>query len=77
MSGYDRAVWDAKERVTKSLVRASAAMPISEIHDVAGDVDTLNKAWDALTDQLVRKIAAMRETIDHLHGKLAEERKPR
>lgn len=63
--------------MTKSLVKAQSEMPISAINDVAFDVDSLNKAWGELTNQLVRQREVMRETIDDLHRKLADERKVR
>lgn len=52
MSGLDRAVWDAKMRATKAL----CGLPDCDGRDeMASAIDGLNKAWEALTDALVRQ----------------------
>lgn len=70
MSDYDRAVREAKDRVTNALCR----MDVPD-HDVAKAVEDLNAAWDELADALVRQREVMRETIDNLHHRLAEMKK--
>lgn len=72
---YDRAVWDAKERISKTLCDLQLDPPRARAVDVAQDVDNLNKAWDELSNALVREKKVMRDTIDYLHRELAEARK--
>jgi site-specific recombinase len=76
---YDREVFDAKHHATQCLCRLITSnkdgQPIGTVDDVASALDRLNKAWDALTDCLVRQREERDRRILSLIDELAEARK--
>jgi ribosomal protein L29 len=80
---YDQKVFDAKDRVTRVIVELTAKEITPEqfrnlsIADMAKAVDDLNKAWDELTNALVRQREVRDEIISDLFAKIAELKKER
>jgi len=72
---YDSDVWRAKERVTECLLGKPEL--VAHVADLANAVDDLNKAWDALSDCLVRQVEARDVEIRSLLNKIAELNKPK
>lgn len=70
MAGYDRALWDAKDRCTKALL----GKPFDAM-EMAGALDSLNKCWDELTDCLMRQRKERDDQILRLINELAEAKK--
>ncbi len=78
MSNYDRHVSDAKMRVTEVIcmvVSSDEKKHERGIELLPGAVDDLNKAWDALTDCLVRQRIARGDEVLRLLDQLAEAKK--
>ncbi len=82
MSNYDRRVSDAKAGATRAIVNlvkhGSDNKPLCDADAAnwaATAVDDLNKAWDDLTDALVRQRDERDEWIAKLLNELAEARK--
>ncbi len=79
---YDRAVFNAKDAAT-AVVRVMARHEVSgpgnerpiSAELVASTIDALNKAWDELTDCLVRQRKQRDEVIRGLIDELAEANK--
>jgi hypothetical protein len=74
---FDGNLYTTKKYVTEAIIELAKDQPKLTIMDLAGRIDDLNKAWDELTDHLVRQRNAMEETIIHLHNVIAQERRPR
>ena len=70
---YDHALRHAKDRATSALLRVDSKDPARE--DLAIALDDLNRAWDALTDCLVRQRSERDAQILRLIDQLAEARK--
>ena len=75
MPNYDSAVSWAKEHATKTLLRIDREKEKFNSMDMAQALDDLNKAWDALTDCLVRQKEERDELITKLINELAEAKK--
>lgn len=71
---YDLRVSDAKRAVTAALCRQTKGGDLSEL---ASSIDELNKAWDSLTDALVRQRDERGEQVLRLMNDLAEAKKGR
>lgn len=71
MSSQDSRLFAAKDAVTRCLVMPDNRFDKTEL---AGRIDELNKAWDALTDQLVGQRMVCITIINDLVNQLAEER---
>lgn len=74
MGNYDQMVHDCKDAVTKEFV--AVATDKGDVMRLGSLIESLNKAWDALTDHLVRQREARDRTISHLHNEIAELKKP-
>jgi hypothetical protein len=74
---YDRNLSDAKHAATTMLCELVKTETRFTIMDMAGKVDDLNKAWDELTDHLVRQRDARDATISHLLDQIAHLKKGR
>ncbi len=72
---WDLRVSDAKSHVTTMLCRTVEDPRL--IHDLAGAIDNLNKAWDELTDALVRQREERDRVIRRLIDELAERKEAR
>lgn len=76
MNYYESQLHAAKDAVTDMLhrlVAKEAGTPCNySVVDLATRIENLNKAWDELTDHLVRQRSARDETIDYLHNRIAE-----
>lgn len=72
MRDYDALLNHAKRAVTEAIADLARDKPRLTIQDLATRIDDLNRAWDELTDALVRQRATLGETIDDLHRRLAE-----
>ena len=68
----DQMVHACKDEVTRLICEAVKKDSRVGVEQIAQAVDNLNKAWDALTDHLVRQRAARDATISHLHNEIAE-----
>jgi hypothetical protein len=68
---YDGQLRAAKDYTTKTLARL-AANKNTEPMEVSNAVDLLNKAWDELTDALVRQREERDKVITRLINELAE-----
>lgn len=78
MSNYSRHVGEAKARVTDAIcmiVSSDEKKHQRGIELLPGAVDDLNKAWDELTDCLVRQRDARGIEVMSLLDQLAEARK--
>ncbi len=75
MTNYDGRLRGAKDYVTKLLCALAADKKVN-VADLGAAIDELNKAWDELTDCLVRQRDERTRTIVSLLDQLAE-RKPR
>jgi hypothetical protein len=78
MSDYDRRVSDAKQEVTRlicSIVSSDEKKHEYGVENLPGAIDNLNKAWDALTDCLVRQRTERDREIVSLLNQLAEAKK--
>lgn len=73
MSGYQDRVNDCKSAVTKQICQIAAGH--GDIMDLASYIDNLNKAWDELTDCLVRQRDTRDAQIFRLMNELAEAKK--
>lgn len=72
MSQYSDAVHHAKTRAT----RAMLALPASEARmEMAGAIDDLNRAWDDLTNAIVRQRDERGSEVLRLLDELAEAKK--
>ena len=71
---YDAVLRGAKKRVTQLLCQKEAGGHILEL---GGAIDDLNKAWDELSDCLVRQVEARDTEIRVLLNRIAELNKPR
>lgn len=78
---YDRMLSDAKDAATRAVVNlvrnGRDGKPLCDgdaAHWVGTAVDELNKAWDRLTDALVRQRDERDEQIRRLLDELAERR---
>ena len=71
MSDYELQVRWAKDHVGKLILQMCGKNPLTpeEMSQAVGD---LNKAWDALTDALVRQREEREKCIRHLLNQLAE-----
>ncbi len=76
MRDYDGAVRAAKDHALKTLCRMNAKPPACS-DDVAQAFDCLNKAWDDLTDALVRQREERDKAIRRLMDELAERKETR
>ena len=72
MADYDRDVAQAKARITKLLCVPTGAVDGIRLAEA---FDELNKAWDALTDCLVRQRTVRDTQIQSLMNQLAERSK--
>ena len=72
---YDQDVHNAKQAVTDELLRFQRANPGTNAESLAMATDRLNKAWDALTDCLVRQRKERDAQILRLVDELAEAKK--
>ncbi len=82
MSNYDLIVSDAKRDALRAVIRLNendkSGKPVCDgwnANDVANTIDNLNKAWDALTDALVRQREEYQKQVERLIHELAEARK--
>lgn len=82
MSNYDLRVSDAKAAATRAVANLAKndrqGKPLCDgdaMQWVATAVDDLNKAWDALTDALVRQRDECGEQVVRLIHELAEAKK--
>lgn len=74
MKDYDAQLRGCKDRVTRLLCQLATKNP-PDVMDVGRAVDDLNKAWDELTDCLVRHREERDRQIHRLLNELAEARK--
>lgn len=75
---YDRRVWNAKDNVTKLVCDAASSDERRHnfgLEQLPGAIDELNKAWDELTNCLVRQRNERDEQISRLISELAEAKK--
>ena len=72
---YDREVWDAKDGATKTLLGLGSGKVT--IEDMGHAVDRLNKAWDDLTNCLVRQRDERSSEVLRLLDELAEAKRKR
>lgn len=75
--GLDSRLFDAKQRMTQSLVLFTRNNPTCDCHEVACSVDELNNAWDKLTDALVAQREERDRIIADLINQLAEVKQKR
>jgi hypothetical protein len=78
VTDYDRYVSDAKHQVTQllcSVVSDDERKHRFGVEQLPGAIDGLNKAWDELTDCLVRQVAERDREIRSLLNQLAEAKK--
>jgi hypothetical protein len=78
MSGYDDAVFAAKQNVTKLVCDVASDDQRRHrfgVEQLPGAIDHLNKAWDELTNCLVRQRTERDEQISRLISELAEAKK--
>jgi hypothetical protein len=72
---YERAVSDARAAALKAVVNlGKLKVDENALMWVTGALDTLNKAWDQLTDALVRQRDERDDQIRRLINELAERR---
>lgn len=74
---YDRNLSDAKANVTRLVIAAADPKNVTARDNLPGAVDELNKAWDALTDCLVRQRDELQERVLDLINDVAELKKGR
>jgi hypothetical protein len=74
VSRYDVRMSDAKQAVTKALCGLAAGNPGLDVGGLATAIDNLNRAWDQLTDALVRQRDERDEQIGRLMNEVAERR---
>jgi hypothetical protein len=67
MADYDGRLFAAKQVVIKALCRS----PVDPV-EIGSAIDDLNKAWDALTDCLVRQVRTRDEQIRRLMNEMSE-----
>lgn len=73
MSNYDTQLRGAKDAVTNTLLKLISKDPGPwTLQDLAARIDDLNKAWDELTDALVRQRETRDRFISELVNRLAE-----
>lgn len=72
---YDARLFEAKHRATRTLCAAISGK--ADLTEVGSAIDDLNKAWDELTDALVRQRKERDLQIIRLIDELAEARKGR
>lgn len=72
---YDANLSAAKHRATSELVKIQRDYVNADLHGMAGAIDDLNKAWDELTDCLVRQREERDRQILKLIDELAEAKK--
>jgi hypothetical protein len=80
MSNYDEGVFRAREEMTKLLVvlvSGDTRKRDYAIEQLPDAVECLNRAWDELTNCLVRQRRERDEQISRLMSELAEAKKPR
>lgn len=77
MRNYDRELGDAKAAATRALCAVVSGKNPDAVDHMATALDDLNKAWDALTDCLVRQREERDEQICRLIDELAEAKKGR
>ena len=70
MPNYDQQLIYAKDTMTDAILKASGQN--HNMQEVAQAVDSLNAAWDKLTDALVQQRKQMQITITQLHERLAD-----
>jgi len=71
MKDYDGNLYSAKRAATDALLNLSRN-PESGQMDMAAALDSLNKAWDELTDYLIRQNKARDLRISELTDELTE-----
>lgn len=72
---YDHMLFDAKDHVTRTLCDLQRQSKDADVSALASAIDNLNKAWDALTDCLIRQRDERDEQIIRLIDELAEAKK--
>ncbi len=80
MGEYDRHVADAKQQVTQvvcGVVSDDERKHRFGVEQLPGAIDHLNKAWDELTNCLVRQVQERDREIRSLLDQLAEAKKIR
>ena len=77
MGSYDDRVYDAKQAVTRTLCDLGKPDTRLAVMDLAGQIDALNRAWDDLTNCLVRQRRERDEQIIRLINELAEAKRER
>ncbi len=78
MSDYDQRVFSAKNEITQlicSLVSDDERKHRFAVEMLPGAIDNLNKAWDDLTNCLVRQRIERGDEVLRLLDKLAEAKK--
>lgn len=75
MPNYDQQLSWAKQAVVEAIAAMSTDKPRITVMDLASRIDDLNKAWDELTDALLRQKRVRDLTIAELHNQLAEHQK--
>lgn len=65
----DEQLYQAKRSVTEMVCLVVSGK--RNVEDLAGSIDQLNQAWDALTERLVEQREARDRTIAWLHSEIA------
>lgn len=74
-ANYDGRLFEAKQRAIRAVCRLNDPKDHNAVPDMATALDDLNKAWDQLTDCLVRQREERDRKILALIDELAESRK--